>query len=164
MVVGAVLALSYSPSLSDISQGPPEPTVDDFGQEGSDMPKVSLKILRVAFQAADVASTKEGRSAGGWVRLAKYLGADPLPYVIAIRPIKGERFQFGCSCKDWIHRRRKNHTLCEHQVSFLKNAIGQPGKYWLFNAGRAFLQVLAVEFDLPVAGIVSSETDERKVA
>jgi len=91
------------------------------------------------------ATTEAGRSAHGWIRLARVRSRqdeNKNTYVIAIRETK-QGLQFGCSCPHWIYRVRHNPgALCKHQELFLGHTAGTAPKtgVWLYRAGKAFLQ------------------------
>jgi len=121
-------------------------------------------ILEDAYQAADAVATEEGRSRGGYIRLAKVDGSGADPYVVAIRRVKTERgFQFACGCKHWIYRCNKAGTLCKHQKAYLADAIENPGKFWMYQAGVSFAASIAAQLEPMIDTAVSKHTaDEVK--
>ena len=120
-------------------------------------------ILDAAYEAADMVATSAGRSKGGYVRLCKVEGSGASPYVVAIRQVKTDRkYQFSCGCRDWIFRRNKLGTLCKHQKAFLAEAIDNPGKFWMYEAGVAFAASVAVQLGPRVdAAVVGHQADEK---
>lgn len=113
--------------------------------------RLTPRVLSKGWEVAHAASTEAGRSPGGWIRLARVKGLEEEPYVIAIRPA-GKGFQFGCSCKDWIYRRRHTRTMCKHQRQFLTLAVSEPRRFWFYRAGHAFVSAVAVELGLAFKG------------
>lgn len=100
-----------------------------------------------ANKAAKEVATKASRCPyGGWTRLAKVesYSTDDKKYVISVRSLGagGENgAEIGCSCPDWVYRKRGTSALCKHQKYFLGYRGGScPSKgVWLFKAGKAFL-------------------------
>lgn len=93
-------------------------------------------------------TTEAGKRAFGWIRLARIrsrVEGKTQTYVIAIRPDERHGFQFGCSCPDWVYRKRHANdgagALCKHQTLFLEHTKGTAPKtgLWLYRAGTAFL-------------------------
>lgn len=99
----------------------------------------------IANLASEV-STAAGKIRAGWIRLARMASmtnrAEIKPYVIAVRPLKDGSVHFGCSCPDWIHRKRYTGDFCKHQKAFLAHEAGtSPHKgVWLYKAGQRFLE------------------------
>jgi len=104
--------------------------------------KVSVSVLKAAFEAADTCATTAGRSKGGWVRLAKVQGSAAAPYVIAIRPVSTERqYQFSCGCPDYLYRKSKvPGACCKHMQRFFQESTTTPGSFWFYKAGKAFVE------------------------
>lgn len=117
----------------------------------TNMKTITVGMLGKAYVAAMMNTTTFGLKRGGWVRLAKISSrseAEVEPYVVAIRATNSETrpFQFGCSCPDWVHRRRgaEGISLCKHQRELIAHAAGTtPTKgIWLYKAGKAALTSL----------------------
>ena len=122
-------------------------------------------VLENAFQAADMVATETGRTRGGYVGLCKVQGSASDPYKVAIRRVKTERqFQFSCGCRHWIYRCNKAGTLCKHQKDFLANAIVNPGKFWMYEAGVVFAQSVAEQLAPMVETAVGNHTSNEKAA
>lgn len=110
------------------------------------MKTIMAGMLGKAYVAAMMHTTMFGLKRGGWVRLAKISSRtdeDKEPYVVAIRATNSDKrpFQFGCSCPDWVHRRRGADfvSLCKHQRELLAHLGGsKPSEgIWMYKAGRA---------------------------
>lgn len=93
------------------------------------------------------ATTEGGKSAFGWIRLARIrsrVEGKTQTYVLAVRESEKHGMQFGCSCPDWVFRKRHlpGDVLCKHQVLFLSHAKESAPKsgVWLYRAGKAFLE------------------------
>lgn len=103
-----------------------------------------------AASVAIPASTEAGKTKAGWVRLARVASlTEPKlvkPYVIAVRQAKDDNgIHFGCSCPDWVYRKRHEGGFCKHQKAFLAHMKGtSPAEgIWLYNSGEMFLRTLA---------------------
>lgn len=103
------------------------------------------KGLVSGLKAAQTNSTKFGMKSGGWIRLARMASLskdDGTSYIVAVRATKdGEAAEVGCSCPDWIYRKRTTKEMCKHQTKFLGHVGGTAlsSGVWLYNAGSAFL-------------------------
>jgi len=112
---------------------------------------ITTGMLGKSFVAASMAATKRSMSGNGWIRLAKVesFSGEDRKYVVAIRATNSDKrpFQLGCSCPDWIHRRRGQPTisLCKHQAALLadiSNHTNPMKGFWYYNAGRAAFDAL----------------------
>ncbi len=128
----------------------------------SKTPKTSYTIdsrsesAKRAVDAAKAASTKQGLSTGGWIRLARVLSFDDdrrqdgTKYVLSCRKIHdGTKVQMGCGCPDWVYRKSNTNELCKHLVSFMTKEKISPFESWVYRAGKAFLN----STDLPMIQI-----------
>lgn len=113
--------------------------------KGITITNVSTPVLVAAFEVADSVATSSGRSAGGWVRLAKCQGSAEEPYVIAVRAVQTERkIQFSCSCGDFKFRKSKiPGACCKHMSRFFQESSNVPQQFWFYKAGQAFVLAVA---------------------
>ena len=103
-----------------------------------------IKGLEKAYEVAAMTSTSNGRSPGGWIRLARVQGSASEPYVVAIRRISTpQRFQFGCGCPDWVYRKRRTGALCKHQRMLFQGK--SQTRVWFYKAGTMFFQIITGE-------------------
>lgn len=101
--------------------------------------------MKLALETAREASTENGKSRGGWVRLTRVQGSAADPYVVAVRELKDGRIQFGCDCAHWKFRCNKAGNLCKHQQASLTGGHPKPGAplhVWWYKAGEAFVSCL----------------------
>ena len=102
---------------------------------------ITPEIATVCFQAVRTVASS-GR--GGWTRLGFCLSSNgEKEYVLAIRKADNV-VSFGCSCPDWIYRRRAAGEACKHLAGFL-TGVGRPVRQT--PAGSVFKRVLGAISD-----------------
>lgn len=109
-----------------------------------------------AVKAAKESATKSAilLSHGGWVRLARMASftIDEKRYVIAGR-LLGENgshgAEIGCSCPDWVFRKRGTKELCKHQREFLNHTKGTTptNGIWMYKSGISFQKSMATPLE-----------------
>lgn len=113
-------------------------------------PTLPQPQLLAAFAAA--ALVEAPANTQNWVRLAitSSRTSRDREYRIAARMELG-KVVLGCSCPDWIHRRKAAGTLCKHLRAFVdvpasrdvtRTHLYPEASAYLTNGGRAFLGVL----------------------
>lgn len=122
------------------------------------------ETLAVAYNAARVTTTLNGRSRGGWIRLGRVKGTAVAPYVIAIRQLKDGRYDLGCDCPHFVFRCRKAGKSCKHIEAVLTasrgsrcaTGVSHKGSHqvWWYDAGKAFVSAIEA---VTVAGDLGDE-------
>lgn len=113
------------------------------------------EITKATASAKENATKRSISPRGGWIRVAKVesFATKGVKYVLAVRNLAtgadndSKTAELGCSCPDWVYRKRGTTALCKHQEKFLANVGGgSPTKgLWMFRAGKAFLSAFRGE-------------------
>jgi len=136
-----------------------------IGHVAVEIDALGTDVLAVAYDAAKAVASPATITRGGWVGLCKVQGSTSDPYKVSIRKVKSDRgFQFGCGCRQWIYRCNKAGTLCKHQKAFLAEAVNNPGKFWMYEAGVAFAQAVSDAIAPMVQAAIHGHDADEKAA